>query len=255
MPSTPVFVLVPGAWHSASTWDSVISLLQERSYISHAVSLPSTSGDPRASLLDDVKTVQAVVTSHIEAGQDVIIVVHWYGGFVGESALRGLPTRSKPAANRDHGKVIGLALIGTGFTRTGVSFINALGGQPPPFWRANIESGFAELVGDTTALFYHDMSLEEGRAWTRKLLPQSLKSLFEGGEQAYMGWQDVPVWYLITLEDRGLPVEVQRWMANDAREQGADVTTREIGSGHCPMLSRCEETVEFLIEAATALDG
>lgn len=231
------------------------SNLQEHGYSSHAITLPSTSGDPGAGLLDDIRAVQSVVTSYCEAGHDVIIVVHSYGGFVGESAVKNLPTRQKPSSNSYHGKVIGLALIGTGFTKDGVSFIQGLGGKPPPFWRANTESGFAELVGDATALFYHDLTAEEGKAWTEKLLPQSLKSLFEGGEHAYTGWRDVPVWYLITLEDRGLPVEVARWMANDARVQGADVTVREIGSGHCPMLSMPKETSEFLREAAAALEG
>lgn len=233
----------------------MITYLQDQGYSSHAVALPSTCGDPKISLLDDIEAVKSIVTSHIEAGHDVIIVVHSYGGFVGESAVKNLPTRQNPGANPAHGKVIGLALMGTGFTRDGVSFIDGLGGKPPPFWRANTESGFAELVGDTTALFYHDLPAGEGKQWTGRLLPQSLKSLFEGGEHAYTGWRDVPVWYLITLEDRGLPVEAARWMANDAKEQGAEVTVREISSGHCPMLSMPKQTADFLVEAAKALEG
>lgn len=251
---TPVFVLVPGAWHSASTWALVTAILQDRGYASHTVPLPSTRGDPTASLLDDIKAVQAAVTTQTNAGQDVIIAVHSYGGFVGESALSGLPTRQNPGPDPAHGKVIGLAMIGTGFIRGGLSFVDAAGGKPPPFWIANTESGFAELVGDTTALFYHDLPAEEGKAWSAKLLPHSLKSLCEGGEHAYEGWRDVPVWYLITVEDRGLPVAVQQWMAKDAREQGADVTVREISSGHCCMLSRPKETGGFLVEAAKELE-
>lgn len=232
----------------------MIHLLQIQGYSSYAVTLPSTSGDPNASLLDDIEAIKTAVMSQIERGHDVIIVVHSYGGFVGESALKNLPTRRNLSSNLLHGKVIGLALIGTGFTQDGLSFIDGLGGKPPPFWRANTQNGFAELIGDTTALFYHDLPAEEGKFWTEKLLPQSLKSLFEGGEHVYTGWRDVPVWYLITLKDRGLPVEAARWMANDAREQGAVVTVREINSGHCPMLSMPRQTAEFLVEAAKALE-
>lgn len=252
MSSKPVFVLVPGAWHSASTWDPVITRLQERDYTSHAVSLPSTAGDPNASLLDDIQAVQATVAAQTDAGRDVVLVVHSYGGFVGESALAHLPTAQKPSfAN---GKVVALTMMGTGFTRAGLAFLDGSGGQPPPFWRANTDTGFAELVGDPTPLFYHDLSVEEAKKWTAKLLPQSLKCLAEGGEHVHEGWRDVPVWYLITAEDRGLPVEAQRWMAGDAREKGAVITVREVQSGHCPMLSRPKDTVEFLVEAAKAAE-
>lgn len=232
----------------------MIHHLKEQGYSSYAVALPSTSGDPNASFLDDINAVKTVVMSQTELGHDVIIVVHSYGGFVGESAMKDLPTRRNPSSNALHGKVIGLALMGTGFTQDSLSFIDGLGGKPPPFWRANTQSGFAELVGDTTALFYHDLPAEEGKLWTESLLPQSLKSLFEGGEHVYTGWKDVPVWYLITLEDRGLPVEAARWMANYAQEKGTDVTVREISSGHCPMLSMPRQTAEFLVEAAKALE-
>lgn len=61
----------------------------------------------------------------------------------------------------------------------------------------------------------------------------------------------MPVWCLVTTRDQALPTEAQRWMADDARAQGADVRgARDVASGHCPMLSRPEETVAFLVDAA-----
>lgn len=262
MSSKPTFVFVPGAWHSASMWDKVITLLSEADYRSTAVTLPSTSGDPAATFLNDVDAVRAAITSETSAGHDVILVVHSYGGHVGESALKDMSTnrnRPNPSSSATGGggggKVLGLALIATGFNRAGLSMIEGFGGKPPPHWRADTETGLVVLVVDPAELFYHDLPPEEAKAWAAKLQKQSMKSLFEGGEHAYPGWLDVPVWYLITVEDRGLPVEAQRWMLEDARAQGADVTAREIQSGHSPMLSRPGETVAFLVEAAKALEG
>ena len=60
----------------------------------------------------------------------------------------------------------------------------------------------------------------------------------EGGEHAYAGWIDVPVWYLSTMEDRALPVQAQRMFVQCAKDAGADVTVREVESSHSPMLSR-----------------
>lgn len=88
--------------------------------------------------------------------------------------------------------------------------------------------------------------------WASRLLTQSSRAFTTGTEDSYAGWMDVPVWFLATVEDRGLPVDNQRMFVEGAREAGADVTLREIGSGHSPMLSRVDETVSILLEASEA---
>ena len=84
----------------------------------------------------------------------------------------------------------------------------------------------------------------------------SQKSLTEGGEHAYAGWKDVPVWFLVTAGDRALPAEVQREIVKGAKGRGGDVMVREVGgAGHAVMLSREGEVVEFLEEALEAFGG
>lgn len=130
-----------------------------------------------------------------------------------------------------------------------------MGGKPPPSWRANAETGLAELAADPAELFYNDLPAEEVRARAAALRPHSLGSLLEGGEHARAGWRGVPAWCLVTTRDNALPVEAQRWMVSDARARGADVQARDIASGHSPMLSRPEETVAFLVDAAEAFEA
>lgn len=79
-----------------------------------------------------------------------------------------------------------------------------------------------------------------------------MKAFTTGGELAYNGWADVPVWFLATQLDRPLPVEAQRMFVEDARKAGADVTLREIETSHSPMLSRPEETAGVIVEAVAA---
>lgn len=52
-----------------------------------------------------------------------------------------------------------------------------------------------------------------------------------------------------------MPAGVQRAFVQSAREQGGDVTVREMDGGHAVMLSRAEEVVEFLDEAVDAFVG
>ncbi|KAK0720733.1 Alpha/beta hydrolase fold-1 [Lasiosphaeris hirsuta] len=246
MASKPTLIFVPGAWFPATAWTKLTTILATAGYKCVPVSLPSsTTGLPTATFLDDVQAVAAAVRDETSAGADVVVICHSYGGMPAQSILMDL---DKPAVAAG-GRVLGFAMIASGFTMTGMSFLGGLGGVPPPSWRADMETGFAELVADPMALFFHDLSEAEGAEWVGKLGKQSLRALSEGGEHAYAGWKDVPCWYLAATEDQALPVEAQKFFVKMSRDAGGDITLKEIKSGHSPMLSRPEETAEFVREA------
>ena len=89
----------------------------------------------------------------------------------------------------------------------------------------------------------------------KRLGQHSAKSLLEGGELAYAGWKDVPVWFLATVTDQAFPIEAQRGMVAGIQETGKDVTLREVEASHSPMLSKPEETAGFIMEAAASFVG
>ncbi|OAA72892.1 hypothetical protein LEL_08676 [Akanthomyces lecanii RCEF 1005] len=254
MAAKPALVFVPGAWHSAETWDRVIAEVNPKGYKSIAVTLPSTLGNPAATFGDDVKAVQQVIRQETELGNDVVLVIHSYGGSVGNSAVKGFSRQSEGRADI-RANVIGLVMIATGFTATGVAFLEAMGGDPPPSWKLNHETGFADIVAEPRDMLYHDLPEEEGAAWVAKLTKQSQLALTDGGEYAYAGWQEVPTWYLRTLDDHALPVQLQGWTVQMARDAGADVTDRGMPTSHSPMLSRPKEVGEFIDEAVQYFVG
>lgn len=254
MTQKPTLVFVHGAWHTAETWDKTIAELKPRGFKCVAVTLPSTTS-VSASFGDDVSIVQDAIRAESEQGGNVVIVVHSYGGQVGNSAVRGFARKAHDdgvkslASTESSGHVIGLAMMATGFTITGAAFVDAAGGNLPPLCVADTETGTARIVADARDALYHDLSEEEGQIWVDKLTPQSLKSLQEGGEHAYAGWRDVPCWYLITLQDRALPTAMQEMAAQGAVAAGADVTVRRIEASHSPMLSQPQKTADFIAEA------
>ncbi|KJZ75454.1 hypothetical protein HIM_05150 [Hirsutella minnesotensis 3608] len=245
-------LFVPGAWHGPETWSSVITVIESRKmgYKCIAVELPSTTGDTSAGFGDDVKATQDRIEAEIRQGRNVILVVHSYGGQVGNSAVKGY-TPTSPASSSGH--VIGLAMMATGFTITGMSFLGGAGGKPPPQWTADTATGLATIVADARDMLYHDLPEEEGNSWVKRLRQQSLKALAEGGEFAYAGWKDVPCWFLVTLQDHALPAQVQKMFVEQAQAAGAAVTLREINSSHSPMISQPQETASFILEAASCL--
>ena len=255
MTNKPTFVFVPGAGHTAETWDKVSSLLNKQGYGSINITLPSTLGDPNATYLDDIQTVRTAIISATSQGQDVIVVAHSYGGYVGASAFKDVPTvKNPPSPQSTSGKVIGHILVASGFNVPNMTLMDAMGGKPPPSWTPDFESGFGLFTNNPPPkeLFYHDLPDAEADVWTSKLTKQSMKALYEGAEHVYDGWRDVPNWYLVTANDRALPAEAQWKAVEMGREAGASVEAREIAAGHSPMLAKPEETVEFFVDAATA---
>lgn len=266
MCNLPTLVFVPGSWHLPSCYDKVTKVLQEKHNLKcTSFNLPSTNGDPAATFKDDVDAARKTIAKEIDQGRNVVVIAHSYGGMVGNSAIKGFAktrvtdgassTDSGNAELSPKGHVIGLILIASGFTLTGVAFMDPFFGHPPPAWRVNKETGFADIVISPRQFFYHDLSEEESEYWASRLTTQSLKSLFEGGEYAYGGWQDVPTWYIGTIEDQGLPVLVQRMQVGMAREMGGSVVHRELRTSHSPFLSQPDATADIIVEAVEAFTG
>ncbi|OBT56729.1 hypothetical protein VE04_03902 [Pseudogymnoascus sp. 24MN13] len=267
MSNLPTLVFVPGAWHKPTCYDKIIKPLEEQHKLKCIrVTLPSGSGDPEATFKNDIDAAQDAISSETTQGRNVVVIAHSYGGMVGSSAIKGFykpqdtsSTTSLSTSDQSQspakGYVIGLILIASGFTFTGLAFMDPFFGHPPPSWRVNKETGYDELVIPPRELFYHDVPAEDAEHAVSQLTPQSLKSLFEGGEYSYAGWLHVPAWYIGTVEDRGLPVVAQRLNVGMAREMGCPVEHRELQTSHSPFLSQPEETVGIVVEAVEAFSG
>ncbi|KAL6813760.1 Alpha/beta hydrolase family domain-containing protein [Trichoderma sp. SZMC 28015] len=260
MSNFPTLVFVPGAWHSPACYNLIIKPLQEKYKLKCvAVTLPSTTGDPTRTFKDDLDAARKAISDETSCGRDVVVVAHSYGGMVGNSAIKDFArprgTVAKNAQRTTTGYVVGLILIASGYTFTGLAFMDPFFGHPPPQWRVNKETGFADIVVSPRKFFYHDVPEDEAKYWVSLLTPQSLKALFEGAEYSYAGWRDVPSCYIGTIEDQGLPVVVQRMNVGMARSMGASVMHRELQTSHSPFLSQPQETVKIMIEAIESFIG
>ena len=177
MEHKPTLVLIPGAWHKPQCYNKLTKSFQnEHGFKCISVDLPSTRGNPKATYKDDIEAAREAITAEIAAGRNVIVIAHSYGGMVGNSAIRDLtkpfPSYSPSISAAKHqqydqgsieasGHVLGLVLIASGFTLTGLSFMDPFFGIPPPSWRVNRSTGFAELAISPRELFYHDLQEEE----------------------------------------------------------------------------------------------
>jgi pimeloyl-ACP methyl ester carboxylesterase len=256
MTRNPSLVFVPGAWHTPEYWGKVISAMESHKYRCAPVTLPTTqSTSTSVNFSHDVKAVHDTIAAETAQGFDVVVVVHSYGGVVGSSAVKGFTQQSSDkssATDTKTGRVIGLFMVATGYFYVGLSFLEALGGKPPPTWEADYENNLMTICVDPIDMLYHDLPEEEAKEWVGKLTPNALTSSTSGYEVSYEGWKDVPSWLIMTKEDRAFPFEAQKMVFRAAEKAGAQVTKREIASSHSPMLSKPGELADFLLEAIKA---
>lgn len=100
----PTVLLVHGAWHDASCWDSVRAELKTLNYPTDAVQLKS-SGDFVTTHLEDTTIIRTALESLIVSeGKKVILVMHSYGGIPGTNAVHGL----EAAARQERGEKGGI---------------------------------------------------------------------------------------------------------------------------------------------------
>ena len=229
----PTVVLVHGAFADSSGWEAVATQLMDQGYPVLAFSNPLR--DP----ISDGAYLRAFLST-IEG--PVVLVGHSYGGAVITNAATGnLAVRSLvyvAAYALDEGESVGEAnLLGGGHTTvTDHLVIRPIPDQPTnadayidPVW-------FGEL-------FAQDLPARTTRFMAASQRPGALSALqTESGPPA---WAEIPSWYVVATQDRIIPPEAERAMAERA---GSRVV--EVDSSHVVMMSNPRAVAKVIREAA-----
>lgn len=125
----PTIVFTPGAWHGTWAFDTVRSQLETLGYPTEAVALPSV-GNTNASVgvAEDAAALAAELTTLTDAGKDVVMVCHSYGGVVASVAVEGFGYKDRSAAGSSNG-VIMLVYMTAFAAPAQTSLLDALGGE------------------------------------------------------------------------------------------------------------------------------
>ena len=89
--SKPIFVCVPGVSHPPIIYDPLKASLSLHGYTAIPVQLPSIGANPPVyDFTEDVIAVRNVVSRLVDAGTDIVLVMHGWNGVVGGEAMQGL---------------------------------------------------------------------------------------------------------------------------------------------------------------------
>ncbi len=224
---TPTVVLVHGGFVDGSGWQGVYEHLTKDGYSVSVVQNATVSH------VDDVAVTKRAIDA---VSEPVILVGHSYGGAVITEA-------------GNHPKVAGLVYIAAFAPDAGES-VNTLIADPPP--GAPVppilppQDGFLFLDREKFhASFAGDLSAEQAAFMADSQVPWGVDAL--GGTISEAAWQSKPSWYLIATEDRMIPPDAQRQMA-----ERAGSTVIEVAGSHSIYVSQPAAVADFIKAALTA---
>jgi pimeloyl-ACP methyl ester carboxylesterase len=234
---TPAIVLVHGAWADNSGFDGSIRALRAQGFAVVG------AANPLRELRSDAAYVAAVVRS-VEG--PVVMVGHSYGGAVISNA----------AAGNDQVKALvyingwvpdeGESLIQLAQMNEGSLIPESL--RPVPYQDSD-GSEVVDLYIDQEkfrAAFAGDVDPDTAQVMAVAQRPFTEAAF--GGPSGPVAWRSVPSWYLLGTEDKAIPPETQRYMA-----ERAGSTIVEVPASHASMVSQPGATTDLILAAARAV--
>ncbi len=242
----PTFIIVHGAWHRPIHFQLVTKSLTSHGYKVLAPALPSVDKAPGYTTPDsqeDIAAVRKVILQEIdEAGNDVILVPHSYGGIPASGAIEDLDPKTRSEAGKKT-SVTGIAAI-TSYILPKDMDIPTAESKPAP--------AIPDLFGPPpTRIFWQDVPEDSGiHDWAApELNIMSMRALYDICR--FTAYEVVPVHFLHASEDKAMTLATQESVVERIRASGGRVRTEMVeGSSHSPFLSRVEETVAFLRRSA-----
>ncbi|WP_040807821.1 alpha/beta fold hydrolase [Nocardia concava] len=237
MTTAPTVVLVHGAFADSSSYNGVIEILA-------AEGIPVlAAANPLRGLTSDAAYIASVVDS---IDGPVVLAGHSYGGSVISVAAQGKP------------EVKALVYLAAFIPAEGESALELTDKFPgstlgpttrPASYPAADGAEATELYirrDEFPQQFAGDVPAATAAAMAVTQRPVAVAALQEPAAAA--AWTTIPAYALLTTEDKNIPVEAQRFMAERA---GAD--TVEIAASHAVTVSRPDAAAELILRAVRAI--
>ncbi|KAL8836172.1 MAG: hypothetical protein Q9170_003025 [Blastenia crenularia] len=229
----PILAVIPAAWHSPVHYSAYIDQLRFAGYISVTGRLPSCdSSNPRAQTVATDATFirQRLLLPVIEAGKEVVVIMHSYSGGPGSVAAKGLSVPERRAAGKAGG-VIGLIYISAFIAYEGQTLVSGSGGRLSPWPNGQLS------VKNAKKTFYNGVPDAVAVQAVKNLRDQARSTAFTPcgapawADAYYNGRRAIAR----TSLDNAVPVQAQDAMLR-ASGVGWDVQT--FVTGHAPFLSQ-----------------
>ncbi|KAI4104262.1 MAG: hypothetical protein LQ339_003881 [Xanthoria mediterranea] len=250
MNAPPTIVIVPGAFHLASSMDLLSSQLEEAGYDTQLFKLV-TVNQPMLKVQDDVTALAAEVLFPLveKHGKDVVLYLHSYAGFPGSAAIEGLSKTERLSAGKQGG-ILGLVYQSAFIPTPGDTLLQMIGGTYAPWQDPNTPIGLIGVV-DPKTTFYADVMEPLATKAADRILPHSLLSFKTALSQTFYG---IPAYngrrtYLHTNRDQALPPFAQEAFV---AASGVEWDVQNLETSHSPFLSESKQLAAIVVAKVQA---
>ncbi|KAK4866000.1 hypothetical protein LT330_008740 [Penicillium expansum] len=244
----PSIVIVPGAWHQPAHFQGLIDELAKVNYDAEGVTMPSVgSSPPLPSWEQDALAVRQVIMNKLDAGKDVVVLAHSFGGIAMSEAAKGLGKKEREAQGLKGG-IIKLVYMCAMALPEGQTHVGQLVPQTPEEeeierQRKELEEKFGGLdvsADGAISLPKDRVHLVFYNRCEQKDIDRAIELLdtFPMGPLTvpvtYTAYREIPSTYIVCKNDQALREPFQRRMI--AQGEGC-FEVEECDEGHSPFMS------------------
>ncbi|SPN99986.1 uncharacterized protein DNG_02838 [Cephalotrichum gorgonifer] len=261
----PSFVFVTGACYGPAYFDPIRHALNGLGYSSVAVTPRALNSVPPAtSFQPDADAVRDDTLGLLEKGEDVIIVMHSYGGIPGTEAAGDIIASRPDIA----GRIKRLVYVAAFVPAEGDSLTSLASAAPPPapdsvFYYS--DDGYIVLNDKAEEAIFHDVPEPDRSTYAALAGKEPIGT--NTAPVTHTAWEHIPSSYVYTTLDRIIQFQDQEFMVERARAHSQPCFPGKGGkpprkpfsgplglftleAGHMPMLSKIPELAGILGQLA-----
>ena len=233
------YVLIHGAWHGGWCWERVRPRLEKAGHTVATPDLPGHGEDATPTAKVTLEAYASRVCDVLDAqSEPVVLVGHSMGGVVVTAAAERRPERIRA-----------LVYLCAFLPGDGDTLRTLAGGDQTSLVLLNLEvsepQGFATVRDDGIVPAFYGRCSADDAAWAKsRLVPQALEPQNAPVTVTPERAGQVPRYYVECLEDRAIPIALQRSMV--AAHPCRRVFT--LATDHSPFLSAVDELVDCLLQ-------
>ncbi|KAF5003020.1 hypothetical protein FDECE_10421 [Fusarium decemcellulare] len=213
-----------------------------------AVAHPSVGTDPKVTVDDDARNIQAELAPYLDQGIEFLALSHSYGGTPLTIAAKGHSVAERAAQGKKGGIRAVVYITSNMPAKKGASALSVL---PPGLDIVDVADGLVKANSKARAAFYGpDMADADADKLVADWLPQSQEALF-GPASVGVEELTVPAYYIFCEKDQTIPPATQQAILSTIPTLKR--VLRNPG-GHCAFVTELNLFVEQIKEIADEVE-
>lgn len=126
----PIILMIHGGWHYPKCYDPFLDRLRARGYTVLCPVLPTLGADTHGKTpADDIAHIRGVVSPLFDAGEEVVIIGHSYGGIPACASTQGLGVEERAKEGKAGGFRSIIYLAAFAIPKRGMDLLTTFGGS------------------------------------------------------------------------------------------------------------------------------